>query len=101
MKNRMQRSALGGQVLSPFGDMGDFDIGGLINTIGTLGGKIADTVNTAIKAGQQPATVYTPPSAQPVVQQQPSYQAPAADNAMLYVAGGVAALILVLALSRR
>lgn len=106
MQNRMRVSAMGGYVMSPFGD---FDVGSLINGVLNVGGKIADAVNrgnTATPYTTQTANPYQTNSYQTNTQQgwgsAPPVVTGMQDNTMLYIIGGAAALMVAgLILTRR
>lgn len=95
MRNQMNTyirpSAMGGYVMSPFGDFGDVDVGGIITSLANVTGKVVD----ALGRGAGTATQYIPPNATPYGQQQGWGTPPpqvGQDNTMLYVMGGVALL---------
>ena len=92
MNTRIRPSAMGGFVMSPFGDFGDVDVGGIITSLANVTGKVVD----ALGRSGATATPYIPPTVNPYGQQQ-GWGAPppqiGEDNTMLYVIGGAALLM--------
>lgn len=98
MQNRMRPSAMGGYVMSPFGDY--------LSDILGLAKEVTSTVGDIAVAFRPPTATATHENAYQVPNQQlpyQQYQTPQvkSDNTLLYVAGGVALLAGAFVLSRR